>query len=298
MEYVKLSDEVSLSRIIQGMMRVSPSVFSVDELIGFMEECISLGVTTFDTAEIYGNYENEAFIGEALIKKPHLRSQIQLVTKTGINMKSQNRTYKFGHYDTTYEKIVSSCKKSIENLHCGYIDLYLIHREDPLLDPYEVARALKDLKDAGLIRSYGVSNFDPFKFEALQFATSNQLVTSQIEVSPVCFEHFKSGMIDTLMKYRIAPMIWSPLAGGRIFKSDEEPYVSIRKVAQEIANNHSESLDTILYAWLLYHPMRAMPISGSTRIARLKNAIKALDVKLTQEEWFEIYLASKENVLR
>lgn len=298
MEYVKLSENVQLSRIIQGMMRVSPSVFSVDELIGFMEECISLGVTTFDTAEIYGNYENEVFIGEALKKRPQLRDKIQLVTKTGINMKSSNRTYTFGHYDTTYKKIVTSCKKSIENMKCGYIDLYLIHREDPLLDPYEVARALQDLKEEGLIKGFGVSNFDPFKFEAVHYATKEQLITNQIEVSPACFEHFHSGMIDTLMKYKIAPMIWSPLAGGRIFKSDEEPYVSIRNVVQKIANNHSESMDTILYAWLMYHPMRAMPISGSTKISRLKNAIKALDVQLTQEEWFEIYLASKENVLR
>lgn len=298
MEYVKLSNDISLSRIIQGMMRIMPSEFSVDELVSFMEQCIAIGVTTFDTAEIYGQYENEAFIGEALKRKPSLRKQIQLVTKTGINMKSPNRTYKFGHYDTTYEKIVSSCRKSVENLHCGYIDLFLIHREDPLLDPYEVTRALEDLTKEGLIKGYGVSNFDPFKFEAVQHASKGKVLTNQIEVSPACFEHFKSGMIDTLLKYQVAPMIWSPLAGGRIHKSEEEPYKAIRTKAQEIANNHGETLDTILYAWLLYHPMRALPISGSTKIARLKQAVRALDVRLTQEEWFEIYLASKENVLR
>lgn len=298
MQYIKLNEEVTLSRIVQGLMRVKSWNYTVDELIEFMEECISLGVTAFDTAEIYGNYEGESIVGEALKKKPRLREQIQIVTKTGINMKSNKNDFRIGHYDTRYDKIINSCKKSIENLNCGYIDLYLIHREDPLIDHHEVARALNYLKDNGYIKAYGVSNFDPFKMDALMFATNNQLVTNQIELHPNCFEHFKSGMIDYLVKYQIPPMIWSPLAGGRIFNSDEEVYVRIREKLTEMANRHNVDIDTLIYAWLMYHPVKAMPISGSGNIERLKNAIKAFDVNLTHEEWYEIYLASGENILR
>jgi predicted oxidoreductase len=298
MEYIRINEQVTFSRIIQGMWRIASWHFDVDQLIAFMEGCIRLGVTTFDTAEIYGNYEGEAMIGEALKKKPELRGQIQIVTKTGINMASSKRPYTIGHYDTRYDKIVSSCLSSIEKLHCGYIDVYLIHREDPLIDHHEVARALNYLQEKGYIKAYGVSNFDPFKMDALMYATGNKLVTNQIELNPVCFEHFQSGMIDYLGKYSIPPMIWSPLAGGRLFTSDEEKYKKVRNKLEEIAKRHNENAETIAYAWLLYHPVKMMPISGSSRLDRLEMAVHALDVRLTHEEWYEIYLASGENILR
>lgn len=298
MEKLQLNHEVSLSRIVQGLWRLTSWNMSSQEIVDFVYQCIDLGVTSFDTAEIYGNYEAERVFGEALKLDPSLRSKIEIITKTGINMKSVKRDYRIGHYDTTYNKIIASCKKSIELLNCEYLDVYLIHREDPLIDHKEVARALNDLKSMGLIKSYGVSNFDPFKFEALQHFTNNQLVTNQIEISPLCFEHFNSGMMDVLQKHEVHPMIWSPLAGGEIFTSDDEKAVKVRNILKVIADRHQEEMDTILYAWLLKHPTKGLPISGSGKIERLKNAVRALDVELSLEEWYEIYTASQEQELR
>lgn len=298
MEKLQLNHEVSLSRIVQGLWRLTSWNMSSQEIVDFVYQCIDLGVTSFDTAEIYGNYEAERVFGEALILDPSLRSKIEIITKTGINMKSVKRDYRIGHYDTTYNKIIASCKKSIELLNCEYLDVYLIHREDPLIDHKEVARALNDLKSMGLIKSYGVSNFDPFKFEALQHFTNNQLVTNQIEISPLCFEHFNSGMMDVLQKHEVHPMIWSPLAGGEIFTSDDEKAVKVRNILKVIADRHQEEMDTIVYAWLLKHPTKGLPISGSGKIERLKNAVRALDVELSLEEWYEIYTASQEQELR
>ena len=298
MEKLQLNHEVSLSRIVQGLWRLTSWNMSSLEIVDFVYQCIDLGVTSFDTAEIYGNYEAERVFGEALKLDPSLRSKIEIITKTGINMKSVKRDYRIGHYDTTYNKIIASCKKSIELLNCEYLDVYLIHREDPLIDHKEVARALNDLKSMGLIKSYGVSNFDPFKFEALQHFTNNQLVTNQIEISPLCFEHFNSGMIDVLQKPEVHPMIWSPLAGGEIFTSDDEKAVKVRNILKVIADRHQEEMDTIVYAWLLKHPTKGLPISGSGKIERLKNAVRALDVELSLEEWYEIYTASQEQELR
>ena len=298
MEKLQLNHEVSLSRIVQGLWRLTSWNMSSLEIVDFVYQCIDLGVTSFDTAEIYGNYEAERVFGEALKLDPSLRSKIEIITKTGINMKSVKRDYRIGHYDTTYNKIIASCKKSIELLNCEYLDVYLIHREDPLIDHKEVARALNDLKSMGLIKSYGVSNFDPFKFEALQHFTNNQLVTNQIEISPLCFEHFNSGMIDVLQKHEVHPMIWSPLAGGEIFTSDDEKAVKVRNILKVIADRHQEEMDTIVYAWLLKHPTKGLPISGSGKIERLKNAVRALDVELSLEEWYEIYTASQEQELR
>lgn len=298
MEKLQLNHEVSLSRIVQGLWRLTSWNMSSQEIVDFVYQCIDLGVTSFDTAEIYGNYEAERVFGEALILDPSLRSKIEIITKTGINMKSVKRDYRIGHYDTTYNKIIASCKKSIELMNCEYLDVYLIHREDPLIDHKEVARALNDLKSMGLIKSYGVSNFDPFKFEALQHFTNNQLVTNQIEISPLCFEHFNSGMMDVLQKHEVHPMIWSPLAGGEIFTSDDEKAVKVRNILKVIADRHQEEMDTIVYAWLLKHPTKGLPISGSGKIERLKNAVRALDVELSLEEWYEIYTASQEQELR
>lgn len=298
METIQLSGEVRLSRIVQGMWRLKKWEMSLEERIAFVEGCLDLGVTSFDTAEIYGNYEAELLFGEVLRAKPELRSRMQIITKTGINMKSEKRDYTMGHYDTRYERIVSSAKKSVENMSCGYLDVFLIHREDPLIDHDEVARALKDLKSQGIVKSYGVSNFDPYKFSALYEASGHQLVTNQIEWNPFVFEHFNNGNMDYLQQVHVHPMIWSPLAGGKLFSSDEESVKRVRSVIETIAKRHHTSADTVVYAWIMMHPVKALPISGSSKLDRLKNAVDALNVELTHEEWYEIYVASGTQILR
>lgn len=298
MEKLQLNNEVSLSRIIQGLWRLKAWKMTAEELLTFVHQCIDLGVTSFDTAEIYGNYEAEAMFGEALKLEPSLRSKIEIITKTGINMKSDKRPYAMGHYDTTYDKVVASCKKSIDLMHCEYLDVFLIHREDPLINHKEVAQALKDLKAMGLIKAYGVSNFDPFKFDALHKATGGQLVTNQIEVSPLCFEHFNNGNMDYLQSVNVAPMIWSPLAGGQIFTGSDERSVNVRRVLSELSKDYRVETDILAYAWLLKHPVKMMPICGSGKIERVRSAVQALDVKLKHEDWFKIYVASKDQELR
>lgn len=298
MEKIQLNNEVTLSRIIQGLWRLKSWKMTPEALLEFVHQCIDLGVTSFDTAEIYGNYEAEEMFGEALKLEPELRSKIEIITKTGINMKSDKRPYSIGHYDTTYDKVVASCKKSIDLMHCEYLDVFLIHREDPLINHKEVARALNDLKAMGLIKSFGVSNFDPFKFDALHKATGGQLVTNQIEVSPLCFEHFNNGNMDYLQSVDVPPMIWSPLAGGQIFTGKDERSTNVRKVLEELSKDYGVETDVLVYAWLLKHPVKMMPICGSGKIERVKNAVKALDVELKHEDWYKIYVASKDQALR
>lgn len=298
MEKIQLNNEVALSRFIQGLWRLKSWKMTPEALLEFVHQCIDLGVTSFDTAEIYGNYEAEAMFGDALKLEPGLRSKIEIITKTGINMKSDKRPYSIGHYDTTYDKVVASCKKSIDLMHCEYLDVFLIHREDPLINHKEVARALNDLKAMGLIKSFGVSNFDPFKFDALHKATGGQLVTNQIEVSPLCFEHFNNGNMDYLQSVDVSPMIWSPLAGGHIFTGKDERSTNVRKVLEDLSKDYGVETDVLAYAWLLKHPVRMMPICGSGKIERVKNAVKALDVELKHEDWYKIYVASKDQELR
>ncbi len=202
------------------------------------------------------------------------------------------------YYNTSYDYLVSACHAALERLNCEYIDLFLIHREDPMLDPYEAGRALLDLKKEGLIREAGVSNFDPFKMEGLNRAMDGTLRTNQIELHPFCFEHFNSGMTDYLTANRIRPMIWSPLAGGKLFTSEEAAYIKARAVLEELAAKYGVSPATIVYAWLMQHPMGALPIVGGQSLARLDEAIAALDLRLERPDWYRVYAASGQQKIR
>lgn len=162
----------------------------------------------------------------------------------------------------------------------------------------DTAEALLQLKKEGLVREIGVSNFDPYKFDAMNGAVGGQLVTNQIEWNPLCFEHFNTGMMDYLTYHKIHPMIWSPLAGGRLFSGNDEACVKARKKIEDIAARHNVEPAVIVYAWIMYHPVGAIPLVGSQKLDRLDLAIKALDVKLEQSEWFELYSASGQQVIR
>lgn len=297
MTKIKLTDNLSLSQIIRGFWRLDTWKLSTDELIDNMKSSIDLGVTSFDTAEIYADTLCESQIGEAFAKDPALRGKVELISKTGI-YKQEINGESFGYYNTTYDRIVRSCKESLQRLHTDYLDLYLIHREDPLLDPWEAGRAMLDLKKEGLIKEIGVSNFDPFKFDAMNKAVDGALVTNQIEWNPVCFEHFNSGMMDYLTVNKIHPMIWSPLAGGRLFQEDDLRCKKAMDKIKEIAERHNCEPDTIVYAWIMYHPVQAMPIVGSRKVERIESAVKAMDVKLEHYEWYEIYAASGQQQIR
>ncbi len=290
---INLSNDISLSNIVQGFWRLDAWNLPTNDLVKFMNDCIDLGVTTFDTAEIYGSCEEK--MGYALKDSSIDRDKIQIVTKTGIVAGTKERK---GYYDTRYDHIIEACKNSLKKLNLDYIDLYLIHREDPCIDPYEVARALEDLIKDGLIKACGVSNFDPFKLDALRKCCKYDIVTNQIEINPICFEHFESGMIDYLTLHKIHPMVWSPLAGGKLFTNDDVKCEKVRLVLDKLSKKYEVGPETIVFAWLLYHPVKAIPLSGSKSIDRLKNALKALEIKLSHGEWYEIYTASGQKILR
>ena len=293
MKKVKLSEGLSLSAVVQGFWRLDSWKWSAEELARFMNECIDRGVTTFDTAEIYGGTLCETLMGQAFEQDRAIRNKIQLVSKTGIFKEGG-----FGYYDTRYDRVKQSCEESLKRLHTDHLDLYLIHREDPCIDFESTAKALTELKQEGKIGEMGVSNFDPHKFNGLNKAVNGQLVTNQIEWNPVCFEHFNSGMMDDLTASGIHPMIWSPLAGGRMFDASDSLCAAAMKTINIIAEKHDVDPSAIIYAWIMYHPAGAVPISGSNRLDRLDTAIKALDIRLEHYEWYEIYKASGQQAIR
>jgi predicted oxidoreductase len=288
-----LTPDFSISRIVHGHWRLNDWNLSPQELLTFSKKAVELGVTTIDHAAIYGDYSCEKKFGEALKFDPSFRKKIEIVTKCGLNLISSKfieRTIK--HYDFSYQHIVSSAENSLKQFGIEQIDVLLLHRPSPLYNPHAVARAFTDLKNAGKVAHFGVSNFTPQQFSTLNSFLTDKLITNQIELSPYNLEHFDNGNIDFLIQNNVKPMAWSPLAGGKLLTETNDKALRIQKVLAKIAKQKNDAaIEEIAYSWLLKHPVEIIPIVGSGKFERLTYAVNALQIDLSTEEWFEIYQA-------
>ncbi|MFT4412885.1 aldo/keto reductase [Fredinandcohnia humi] len=294
MEKIQLTEDLSFSRIIHGLWRLANWNQSKQETLSLIENCLELGITTFDHADIYGKYTCEELFGHSLSLKPSLREKMEIVTKCGIKLPSPNRPeHKIVQYDTSKDHIIKSAENSLKMLQIDYIDVLLIHRPNPYMDPEQVAEAFFKLKADGKVRYFGVSNFKRSQYNMLQSYLDAPLVTNQLELSAFELENFEDGTLDLCLEKRIPPMAWSPLAGGRIFTGDDEKTIrlsaTLKKVGSEIG---ADTIDEVMYAWLLSHPAKIMPIVGSGKIERIQYAVKATNLSLSNEQWFEILQSS------
>ncbi|WP_378175249.1 aldo/keto reductase family oxidoreductase [Aquimarina sp. SS2-1] len=282
------------SRIVAGCMNWGKwgANLTPNESQKLIEDCLSIGVTTFDHADIYGHYTTETLFGNALKNNSSLREKIQLVTKCGIRLVTPNRPdNQIKSYKTTKNYIIDSAEQSLKNLQTDYIDMLLIHRPSPLMNPHEIAEAFSTLKSSGKVLHFGVSNFTTPQFDMLH--SFFPLQTNQIEISPLHLAPFIDGTLDQCIKFDIKPMAYSTLAGGKFFsKEPGEQVVRINKVVNVLADKYDASADQILTSWLLKHPSGILPVIGSTKINRIHSAVESLSVEITDEEWFMIWEAS------
>lgn len=292
---IKLTDNFSVSRIIHGHWRLLDWNLTDKELLDFTKQIIDLGITTFDHADIYGNYECEKKFGDALKLDKSVRKDIQIITKCGIKLNTDKfPDRKVKYYDYSYDYIINSVNNSLRNFSTDYIDLLLLHRPAPFFNPEEVAKVFSDLKQSGKVLHFGVSNFSQQQFEMLNSYVDDKLVTNQVEISPYCLEHFDNGNIDFFLKDKIKPLAWSPLAGGKILSPTNEKEQRINSVLKEIALElNVDSIDKIIYSWLFKHSANIIPIVGSSKLDRIKSAVDALSINMTLEQWYRIFIASK-----
>jgi len=293
-ERIQLAEDLSFSRLIHGYWRLADWNMSTEETLYLIEHCLEQGITTFDHADIYGSYTCEELFGKALALKPNLREKMEIVTKCGIVLKSPNRPHhKSHHYNTSKEHIIQSVEQSLRNFETDYIDVLLIHRPDPFMDPEEVAEAFTKLKEEGKVRYFGVSNFKSHQWNMLESYLDFKLVTNQIELSAYNLENFDDGTLNFCLEKRIPPMAWSPLGGGKVFTSNEEKAIRLRQTLEKVASEiGTESIDQVLYTWLLTHPAKIMPIIGSGNKERIDRAISSLNLTLNHDQWFEILHSS------
>lgn len=269
---------------------------SEEAMEDLVRKSLDWGITTFDHADIYGDYTNEADFGRVLKRNSHLRKQIELVTKCGICRKCNERPhYKIHHYNTSKAHIIESAEKSLVNFGTDYLDLLMIHRPDALMHPDEVAEAFTLLKSSGKVLHFGVSNFSVTQFEMLN--DRFPLVTNQVEANILHMDSFYDGVTDLCLKLKIRPMAWGPLGGGRIFSSLNEPNIrEVHEVGHAIMENKGISeLGVLLLAWLMRHPAGFLPVIGSARQERMHLAVEATKVELNHQEWYELWRAIQGN---
>jgi predicted oxidoreductase len=283
---------MKLSRIVAGMWRMAEWGMTVEQRVAFIEQCIALGVTTFDHADIYGSYAVEGLFGEALRLKPSLRDQIELVSKCGIKLVSPQRPlHTIQHYDTSAAHILASAEESLRQLHTDRLDLLLIHRPDPLMDFDEVAEAFTRLRKAGKVLHFGVSNFSRHQFESLNRRIA--LATNQVEFSPLHTAPMFDETFDGLHNLGVAPMVWSPLAGGRLFNSTEANAEQLRLVIKDIADELERPFASVVFAWIMQLPSRPIPLTGTGRIEAIAVAVAGTRFTLSRSNWFKILRAAR-----
>lgn len=291
----KISPEgPEFSRTSHGLWRLADWNKSKDEIQEMIHSCLQLGITTFDHADIYGDYNCERLFGAALAESSVRREYIELVTKCGIKLISKNHPEtSIKHYDTSTSHILDSVDNSLKNLRTDYIDLLLIHRPDPLMDAEEVSRAFSRLKKSGKVLHFGVSNFLPSQFELLSSKMEVPLVTNQIEYSVLSLEPQDNGTLDMCQRLGISPMAWSPLGGGTLFQGNTERIVRLRQVLENIRDELGvSSIDQVALAWILNHPADFVVVLGTGNLDRIKRAVEAEKIKLSREQWFKIWTAS------
>jgi predicted oxidoreductase len=289
------SSGLTVSKLVLGLWRLDAWGYNAERLAALLAQCVEMGITTFDHADIYGDYRCEGLFGDAIKAMPALKQQCEIVTKCDIKLVSEQRPdHRIKSYDTSAEHIIASVHRSISQLNVDRIDLLLLHRPDPLMQPAEVAEAFSALHRSGDVANFGVSNHSPSQIDMLASYVEQPLMTNQIECSVLQTQPLYNGCFDHALLHRYKPMIWSPFAGGALFQSDAPATERVRAVMVRVAERFDGAdVDQIALAWLLRHPVGAVPVLGSGQIERIQRAVAALSLSLTREDWFEILEASR-----
>jgi predicted oxidoreductase len=290
MERISLNNKVSLSRIVYGMWRLGDDENTSPEHVrAKIDASLDQGITSFDQADIYGGYEAEEILGNAL-SGSGLRNKMEIVTKCDIIAPvGRYADARVKYYDTSRAHIMASVDHSLRLMGIDHIDLLLIHRPDPLMDHHETGAALDEVIASGKVRSVGVSNFRPYDWELLQSAMKNQLVTNQIELSVLAHDSFVNGDVAFHQRIGTPLMAWSPLAGGALFSGDHPDVMS---ALSNVASQNNVDETAVAIAWLLAHPSRILPVLGTNSLERIKSMSAAFDVRMDRQTWYEIYTAA------
>ena len=262
---------------------------STAEMIALMNHCVENKITTFDHADIYGDYTNEEDFGKAFSKSSIKREDVQLISKCGIQFNVKERSNRVKHYDYNASYIISSVERSLKMLQTDYLDLLLLHRPSPLMDPSEIAEAIDKLKIEGKIKQFGVSNFSPSQIQLIE--KEIQVEANQVEFSLSSNGVMNDGTLDDCVTFDRLAMSWSPL--GSYFREDSKANLRIKTILADLTKKYGATEDQLLLAWILKHPSIIHPVVGTATPQRLKLAMDAVEIDMELQDWFILLEANE-----
>ena len=296
MKRIKLATHgPEFSRMVFGTWRLLDAKLTPQEINRRLHVCLDLGVTTIDTAEIYGLYEVEQMLGEALALTPGLRDKVEVVTKAGIYVPcSYHPQLHTAHYNATGPRLIKSLEKSLRFLGTDHVELFLVHRPDWLTRADDTAAGLNELLRTGKIRAAGVSNYSASQFDLLNSHLEQPLVTNQVEFHLLHLEPINDGTFHQCEKLGVRPMAWSPLAGGRMFDPSNTAAQRLAAAAKGMSSRYNEAtLEQLAYAWILANPSQPLPVFGTTKLERLQSAAQADAIVMEREDWYALWEAAQ-----
>jgi predicted oxidoreductase len=280
----------------------------IDQAAEFIDGAMELGINFFDHADIYARGRAEEAFGRVLVETPGLREQMVIQSKCGIRFADEPAGTP-QRFDFSATHIIASVEGILRRLHTSYLDILLLHRPDPLMEPEEIARAFSELKKAGKVRYFGVSNQNRAQMEFLQNYLPEPLVANQLEMSllhhgfaeaAISFNQHASGYPDgwegTLEYCRLKGLnlqAWSPLAHGALVGRDpgrlDEKGQKLVELIRTMSLARDLPPEAIALAWLLRHPAKIIPVLGTSRPERLAACVRALEIELTRADWYLLF---------
>jgi len=285
-----MQNTTNYSKIIAGTMTWGSwgKQLPTNEMIELINYCLEIGIHTFDHADIYGDYGTEADFGKAFIKSGIARSDIQLITKCGIQM-GHCRNNNVAHYQYDADYIIWSAEQSLKNLQTDYLDLFLLHRPSPLMHPEEILAGIQKLLTDGKIKQFGVSNFTPAQTAMID--TALHVDANQVEFSLTHDNPMYDGTFNDCMANSRMAMSWSPL--GTYFREENEQNHRIQKVMEDLKEKYNADESQLLLAFIMKHPVGVHPVVGTATKERLKASLEAVNINLELKDWFLLLEASK-----
>ena len=288
MKKVYLSDSgPKVSEAIYGFWRWENLENTPAKMEQIINLCLELGINTFDHADIYGDSTIEEHFGKIISDKSFKREDIVLFSKCGIR-KSNNG--KVSYFDNSHNYIVNSVESSLKKLKTDYLDIFLLNQSDFLADPEQTAMTLAEIVNSGKVKHIGVANFTAFQHQLLASYLTIPIVTNHIELNLMNISAIEDGRLDFIKQSFSKPLAWAPLAGGEILDGKEGKSAVLKTKLEAIGKKYEANVEQTAVAWLMQ--LGTLPIIGSLSEARIRNAASASDIKLSREDWYDIYQTS------
>lgn len=303
MKYINIANtDLNVSNIIMGNMRLTQ--LSTQEAETLIRTAMEEGINFFDHADIYGGGKCEEIFSEAIQMNPQIREKMILQSKCGINTKEN-------FFDFSKEHILESVDGILSRLKTDYLDIFLLHRPDALMEPEEIAEAFEKLQSSGKVNYFGVSNFNPLQIELLKKYIPQKLVVNQLQFSiahtPMIDSAIAlnmkidqsvnrdSSILDYCRLHDMTIQAWSPFQHGffnGVFLGDTEHFPELNQLLDNLAEKYEVTTTAIATAWITRHPANIQVVLGTTKPGRLKEGCQGSDIPLTRKEWYDIYKAA------